>query len=115
MVQLPSTLSDPGHYAARTLICDIGYLREAYWEGERVGLRCPAEPVEQYVQKGGKAEDTLGRKCLCNALMAGYAQVQRGGECELPLLTSGDDLAKLGNWTHGYTAGDVVKYLLGRS
>ncbi|WP_246580881.1 nitronate monooxygenase [Deinococcus aestuarii] len=116
VVQLPGTLSEPERYAARTRVCDIGYLREAYWDGDKTGLRCAAEPVETYVQKGGKPEDTVGRKCLCNALMAdaGHAQIQKGGEVEQPLLTSGDDLVKLGGWTPGYTAGDVLDYLLGK-
>lgn len=115
VVQLSGTLSEPEVYGARTRICDIGYLREAYWDGEKTGLRCAAEPVETYVQKGGKLEDTVGRKCLCNALMAdaGYAQIQKGGEVEPPLLTSGDDLVKLAGWKPGYTAEDVIRYLLG--
>lgn len=115
VVRLPGTLSEPEEYAARRRICDIGYLREAYWEGEKVGLRCAAEPVADYVRKGGKPEETVGRKCLCNALMAdaGYAQIQKGGQVEQPLLTSGDDLVKLGGWAPGYTAQDVIRYLLG--
>ncbi len=36
----------------------------------QIGYRCSAEPVENYVAKGGKIEDTVGRKCLCNTLMA---------------------------------------------
>ena len=56
--------------------------------------RCSAEPVENYVLKGGKAEDTVGRKCLCNALMAniGHQQTRKDGSVEPPLITVGDDL-----------------------
>ena len=31
---------------------------------EKIGYRCSAEPVANYVAKGGKIEDTVGRKCL---------------------------------------------------
>ncbi|MDO4245135.1 MAG: nitronate monooxygenase [Deinococcus sp.] len=120
VVQLPETLSNPEVYAARQRICDIGYLREAYWEtGEgkagKVGWRCAAEPVDQYVAKGGKIEDTVGRKCLCNALMAdaGLPQVQKNGDVEKSLLTSGDGLTELGSWKPGYTAADAVEFLRG--
>lgn len=116
VVQLPNTLSNPELYAQRMRICDIGYLREAYWDDKnRVGWRCPAEPVDQYVAKGGKPEEAVGRKCLCNALMsdAGLAQIQKNGEVEKPLLTSGDGISALLEWKLGYTAADVVHYLRG--
>lgn len=117
VVELPGTLSEPEVYAQRTRVCDIGYLREAYRdERGKVGLRCAAEPVDTYLKKGGKLEDTVGRKCLCNALMAdaGYAQVQKRGEVEQPLITSGDDVVKLSRWREGYAARDVIGYLLGQ-
>jgi hypothetical protein len=73
--------------------------------------------VETYVKKGGLAEDTIGRKCLCNALMSNLdrGQVRNGGAPEKPLLTSGDDLEILGLFLNGrtsYTAADVLDYLL---
>lgn len=122
VVQLPDTLSNPELYLARKRVCDIGYLREAYWETGRdgagkVGWRCASEPVDQYVAKGGKIEDTVGRKCLCNALMsdAGLAQIQKNGDVEKPLLTSGDGIYALSDWKLGYTAADVIGYLRGES
>ena len=114
VVTLPGTLSQPEVYAARERVCDLGYLREAYrTDSGRVGWRCPAEPVAAYESKGGAAADTPGRKCLCNALMAdaGYAQVQRGGRTEPGLLTSGDGLGALRDWTPGYGAADVLRVL----
>ena len=50
--------------------------------------------MENYVAKGGKIEDTVGRKCLCNALMAniGHAQARKDGTVEPALVTVGDDL-----------------------
>ena len=117
---LPGTLSEAEVYATRTRRCDLGYLRQAYrTEDGTVGYRCAAEPVADYVAKGGRAEDTIGRKCLCNALMAnvGLAQTQPDGQAEPPLVTSGDDVAALAPLlppgSGGYTAADVVDYLLG--
>lgn len=116
VVQLQGTLSEPEVYAERRRVCDIGYLREFYWSADgKTGLRCAAEPVEDYVRKGGKVEDTVGRKCLCNALMAdaGFPQLQKWGDLEPPLITSGDDVVKLSTWKPGYTAADVLAYLQG--
>ena len=96
--------------------CDLGYLRTAYrTPSDRIGYRCPAEPVEQYVKKGGTIGDTVGRRCLCNGLLADIGQPQRRGtEVELPLLTSGDDLLALGRFAgerSEYSAADVINYL----
>ena len=102
----------------RERVCDLGYLRTAYRSKTgRLGYRCPAEPVADYVKKGGNAADTVGRRCLCNGLTAniGLAQQRRAGE-EPPLVTSGDDLtsvAKLASASGGYSAADVIEYLLG--
>jgi NAD(P)H-dependent flavin oxidoreductase YrpB (nitropropane dioxygenase family) len=118
-VRLSNTISQPDLYEKRKRICDLGYLRHAYKkEDGTIGQRCPAEPVEDYVKKGGKLEDTVGRKCLCNALMAdiGMPQIQSGGDIELPMLTAGDDLNFLGRILKpgqlSYSALDVLHYLL---
>ncbi len=98
--------------------CDLGYLRIAYRRDDnRTDYRCAAEPVEDYVRKGGLEADTVGRKCLCNALTANIGQAQPRGERgdEPPLLTSGDDLATIAGFLDGrasYTASDVIDYLL---
>jgi nitronate monooxygenase len=99
--------------------CDLGYLRNAYRrEDGRVDYRCAAEPVADYVRKGGKIEDTVGRKCLCNALTAniGQAQPRPGTNDEPTLITSGDDLTAIARFLEGretYSAGTVLDYLLG--
>lgn len=118
VAQLAGTLSEPETFAGRTRVCDLGYLREAYrTDTGDIGFRCPAEPVAAYLSKGGAIEDTLGRKCVCNALMAniGLGQ-QRGRGVEAGLVTSGDDLVRLGAFmppgTTRYTAADVVARLL---
>jgi len=119
VVQLDGTFSDDALCEQRTRICDLGYLRHAYkTESGLLGWRCPAEPVADYVRKGGDEEETCGRKCICNALMAnvGLAQLQRDGRRELPLVTSGNDVADVARFIKdgalSYTACDVIEYLL---
>ncbi|MEO7966187.1 MAG: nitronate monooxygenase [Gemmatimonadaceae bacterium] len=102
---------------ARERICDLGYLRVAVRGGDGgLNYRCPAEPVQLYISKGGSETETVDRKCLCNALMSciGLPQSREGGMMEPPLVTSGDDLVQLGAFLQGrthYAAVDVVDYL----
>jgi nitronate monooxygenase len=118
VVDLAASLSAPEAYEARERVCDLGYLRIPFKRKDgRTGYRCPAEPVPTFVSKGGEEEETVGRKCLCNALMAnvGFAQPRGGGTVESPLLTSGEDLRHLGEFLNGresYSARDVIDYLL---
>ena len=118
-VGLADSLSEPGVYERRERLCDLGYLRTAYRRPDgRIGYRCPSEPGDTFVKKGGDAGDVAGRKCLCNALCAnvGLGQIREGGEREPPLLTSGDALGDLGAFLAGrdsYRAGDVIDHLLG--
>jgi len=120
VAQVEGTSSQASVYEARARLCDLGFLREAYATADgRLGYRCSAEPVENYVAKGGAAEETVGRKCLCNALMAnvGKAQIRRNGEVEPALVTVGDDLNTVAQFlapgASTYTAADVVNKLLG--
>jgi len=130
VLDVPGTLSDQQEYLARPRVCNLGYLRTAFVRPDgKVGYRCPSEPVQDFVKKGGESEATEGRKCLCNALCAdaGYPQVspkKREGETEnyveQPLVTIGDDVNRCrrfmkwdeetGKWS--YSAGDVIDYLL---
>lgn len=117
--QLEGSVSERDVYLARPRICDIGQLREAYRnEDGVVDYRCAAEPVTVYVSKGGKPEDTAGRKCLCNALLAniGQQQVRARKHVEVGLVTSGDDLVGIGRYVApgqtSYTAAYVVAKLL---
>ena len=119
VAQLAGTYSDQGVAATRTRVCDLGYLREPYWTEERkVAYRCAAEPETSYLSKGGKIEDTVGRKCLCNALLAniGYPQTRSQAVSEPPLVTVGDDVnrvaAFLADGQESYTAADVVNSLM---
>ena len=103
--------------APRERICDLGALREAVRRADgTLTYRCSAEPVEQFVAKGGAVEDTIDRQCLCNALCAdiGQAQVRDHGTTEPTLVTSGDDVVHLGTFLAGrdhYGAADVINYL----
>jgi nitronate monooxygenase len=119
VVRLEHTLSEEDVYRARPRICDLGYLREAYrTPAGTLDYRCPAEPVNVYVAKGGRREATMGRKCICNALLAtiGQPQERRGHILERAILTSGDDLPRVTRFLPReglvYTAADVVGTLL---
>jgi NAD(P)H-dependent flavin oxidoreductase YrpB (nitropropane dioxygenase family) len=121
VVRVPGTVSQLPVYAKRERVCDLGYLREAFKDDRgRVNYRCAAEPVDTYVKKGGTVENTVGRKCLCNALFAtvGHAQLRDEGLAEeAPLITSGDELKNIrrfiGSDRTGYSAGEVIDYLMG--
>ena len=122
VAQLEGTSSSFPIYQERKRVCDLGYLREPYAAGDdKIAYRCSAEPVENYVMKGGKAEDTVGRKCLCNALMAnvGHQQTRKDGSVEPPLITVGDDLNTIVQYLKpghdNYSAVDVVEALLSMS
>jgi NAD(P)H-dependent flavin oxidoreductase YrpB (nitropropane dioxygenase family) len=98
--------------------CDLGYLRVAYVVGDgTINYRCASEPVEDYEKKGGRVEDTVGRQCLCNGLLAtvGLGQARKDGTEEIAIVTSGDDLKRLGTFLAGrehYAAADVLEHLL---
>jgi NAD(P)H-dependent flavin oxidoreductase YrpB (nitropropane dioxygenase family) len=119
VVRMEGTLSEQADYQARTRICDLGYLRHVYRKPDgTVGYRCPAEPIEDYVKKGGALSETEGRKCLCNGLMAnvGLGQVTSPEEVEKALLTAGDDVAQIARFVPSgrdtYSAGEVIRRLL---
>ena len=119
VAQIDRTLSSKSDYLARRRICDLGYLRHLYRKSDStIGYRCPAEPIENYLRKGGAVQDTVGRKCVCNGLPAtvGLPQPRPGGPDEPPLVTAGDDLIHLAKFLpagrESYTAADVLRQLL---
>jgi nitronate monooxygenase len=121
VVQMEGTMSDPEVYDQRVRLCDVGLLRSLYKKDDQaVGYRCPAEPEDQYLQKGGQPEDLVGRGCLCNNLgaSAGFPQHRADGYVEQPLVTSGKGLPTLGQFfrpgQRSYTAKDVIDYLTGK-
>lgn len=121
VVQVPGTVSDDAVYQERPRVCDVGYLRHIAKKDGKLVYRCPSEPIKDYLRKGGKIEDTVGRKCLCNHLgaAAGYPQIKRSGYTEVPIITSGDDLPNIKQFVPegqtGYSAKDVLSVLLGEA
>ena len=119
VARLEATASEPEIYAARPRICDLGFLREAYRTPEgTTAYRCAGEPVTLYTSKGGEAADTIGRKCICNGLLAniGQAQTRNGGRTEPPIITAGDDLTQITQFLKPndstYSARSVIETLL---
>jgi nitronate monooxygenase len=95
VAELAGTCSETEVYAQRPRVCDLGFLREPYrMEDGVIGYRCAGEPATVYAAKGGNPKDTVGRKCVCNGLLAniGYQQVRNGKREEYGLITAGDDL-----------------------
>jgi nitronate monooxygenase len=111
---LEGTLSEKELYQSRRRICSLGYLREAVWLNEKIVFRCKAEPVSNYVRKGGNEANTKDSVCICAGLCA-TVDARRG---EIPILTAGDDLSPVWNcmsrylWV--YTAKNAVRYILGK-
>ncbi len=119
VLQLEGTMSDAKVCAERTRICDLGYLRHPYRKDDgTLGYRCPAEPVANYIRKGGAEQSVVGRKCVCNGLLStiGLPQTQAEGYVEHALLTAGDDAADVAQFVPAgrdtYTAADVIERLL---
>jgi nitronate monooxygenase len=120
VLRMAGTASEQDVFAGRERICDLGYLRQSYRRDDgTLGYRCPGEPLEDYLRKGGTEAETHGRKCVCNGLVAAveYAQVRHDGEAEPALLTAGDDAAQLHHFLRAghttYSADDVLDRLLG--
>ena len=116
VVQLPGTHSDPEVYADRERNCSIGALQfYAQLENGKVVPRCPAEPIDDYLRKGGKIEDTVGARCLCNML---FAAVNLAYYKERPGFTLGRDTSFLRRvMTHendSYGAWQAIQWLLSR-
>ncbi|MEI6655295.1 MAG: nitronate monooxygenase, partial [Verrucomicrobiota bacterium] len=99
----------------RLRVCDLGYLRHLYRKPDgSAGYRCPSEPVDDFLRKGGNLEETVGRQCVCNGLIAtlGYGQELADGSTEKPLLTGGDNAVAVANFLapgqSSYRAQDVI-------
>jgi nitronate monooxygenase len=119
VVSIEGTVSENKEYLERPRICDMGYLRHLYKKPDgSLGYRCPSEPVELFVKKGGDPEETKDRKCLCNGLLANLdlAQQQKNNYTEKVFVTAGDDIKSISrilkNGSFSYSATDVINYLL---
>ncbi|CAM2900177.1 nitronate monooxygenase [Rariglobus hedericola] len=120
VLQHSDTLSNTTRYAGRPRVCDLGYLREAFAKPDgTIGYRCGAEPLGNYFRKGGEASSAVGRKCLCNGLLAtvGLGQIQ-GNYREPALITAGADVAHISRYVPAgetlYRAADVLNTVLSR-
>ena len=119
---LSGTLTEDTVYAERRRVCDLGYLRAAYRkESGDTGFRCSSEVERAYVRKGGASiEDTEGRRCLCNALLAnvGLGQYRPSTGQEKVLVTIGEnfDLVRrcVAMYGQSYSATDVIRELLAK-
>ncbi|HTO02386.1 MAG TPA: nitronate monooxygenase [Opitutus sp.] len=116
VVSVAGTVSDPAVYAARKRVCDLGYLRQAYQRSDGgIGYRCPAEPEDAFVAKGGDPLDAVGRKCLCNGLFAAVDLGQATGEGteEPAIVTAGDDATDIARFVRpdedAYCVADVLR------
>lgn len=120
VLQVEGSISDESVYDQRQRVCDLGFLRQAYRKDSgELGWRCPGEPSAAYVHKGGEIEETHGRKCVCNGLMAnvGLEQTRRDGELEQPLVTCGNDVRNIVQYlatadAQSYSAAAVIDRLL---
>ena len=69
--------------------------------------------------RSGSAEETEGRCCICNALLAtaGKPQLMPNGQPEPGIVTIGDDVANIGRFCTvehmDYSAEDVIRTILG--
>jgi NAD(P)H-dependent flavin oxidoreductase YrpB (nitropropane dioxygenase family) len=121
VVQLPGTQSEARANVERTRLCDLGYLRHSFRRPDgAIGYRCPAEPVDDYVRKGGLLADTKGRVCLCNGLVAtiGLAQVRPQQQADEALVTAGNEVANIADFVppghDTYSAAEVIRKLQGQ-
>ncbi len=121
ITNVDNSLSESTVYQARERVCDLGYLRSAYNRNDgSIAFRCPGEAEADYVKKGGLAEDTVNRKCLCNALLSniGLGQTRANGYEEPPLVTAGDHIAALNQFLSpgetSYSARSVIDLILGK-
>lgn len=101
----------------RERICDLGLLRTPFVnEKGNISFKCPSEPEAIYVKKGGAIEETVGRKCLCNGLMAAIGLDQPRKDYHEPsLVTAGEDITPLKNILKNkasYSAADVINYII---
>ncbi len=114
VLSVSETVSEPEVYEERKRVCDIGYLRRPYKrEDGTVGYRCAAEPEAHFLRKGGTMAETVGRKCLCNGLIANLGL----GHKEPALVTAGDMVHEVEQFLKpgcsSYSAEDVINALIG--
>ena len=124
VAQLNGTLSDETVYAGRRRVCDLGFLQQRGLgkpdaEGNRrLFQRCPAAPLDDFVNKRGLPMNAEDKRCLCNGLLAGVGLGQvnpQSGE-EPAIVTLGNHLGGIRRLSRQgqsvYWAKDVVEDIL---
>jgi hypothetical protein len=116
VAELKGTLSEKKIYEARRRKCNQGVLVILYEKlNGTIGYRCAAEPVNSFIAKGGKKEDTIGRACICNGLLT---TVKIGNYGEPPIVTLGDDVGFLRflmkNPNSTYNVPEAINWLLSK-
>lgn len=117
VLQCSGTIAEVGAYENRQRECNLGYLFEFFDNEGVVRTRCPAEKVDAYLVKGGKEDNTRGRKCICNALLStiGHPNTTKDKSLELPIVTTGSDLNPVIEIVNEvgkvYNENDVVEYI----
>ena len=120
MTSLEYSVANQKTYEDRKRICDLGFVSQVYKRQDgSLGYRCPSEPIEVYVSKGGARNDTIGRKCICNGLAAnvGIGLTRKNGYAEPPMVCLGKDIANLKPIikpdSNEITAKEVIEYIVG--
>lgn len=114
VAQIPGTMSDDIAYKGFEKECRFGYLRQAFRNPKdpKGGLvwRCFAESERTFYAKGGKIEDTCGRKCVCSGLLS-----TAGLDTGMPIVTLGQDIAALkeiiARYGRNYTIKNAIQYV----
>ena len=114
VAELEGTLSEQSVYDGRARVCNQGALVTPYRRADgSIGYRCPSERAEIHTAKSGKTENTVGRVCICNGLIATAGLGDLG---EPAIVTLGDDVGFLShvmaNVHSSYSAIDAIRYLL---
>jgi len=113
VAQLEGSLSDEDIYHSRKRVCNAGYLVDIVERNGNLITRCKSEPISHYKRKGGKIEDTKGKKCLCNGLLTTVGIGNLNEPASYTLGSNQDsvrDIVKLKGIS--YTAKDVIEYIL---
>lgn len=129
VAMLDGTLSDNKIYENRKRICDMGLLQQVGVDKpdanglRRLFHRCPAAPVDSFVNNRGLQRNSEEKRCLCNGLTAGagYPQTLKSADgtwsFEPSIVTLGEHLdgaRRLSrNGQTPYWCEDIAKDILG--
>jgi nitronate monooxygenase len=127
VLQLSGSLSDEKIYSARRRVCNLGFLRQlGLGKSDEGGTRqlfqrCPAGPIDDFINKRGLPLNSEGKRCLCNGLLAGVGLgqigIRDGALTEEPaIITLGNDLQGIRRLSRQgqveYSASDCVEDIL---